>query len=65
MKTATNAQLMKIKNEKLILSIINQKPVSRAELAVQTGLTKAAISIITDELINRGIVFEKEIKTNA
>ena len=65
MKTATNAQLMKIKNEKLILSIINQKPVSRAELAVQTGLTKAAISIITDELINRGIVFEKEIKTSS
>lgn len=58
MKKATNASLMKIKNQKLVLSIINKSKCSRADIARSTGLTKAAVTLIVDELINDGYVEE-------
>jgi len=54
MKRATNSASMRIKNEKMILSLINKGPVSRVDIAKKTGLTKA-------EVIRQGIraIYEK------
>lgn len=41
-----------------MLNIIRKKPVSRAELARLTGLTRAAITLIVDELIQEGVLEE-------
>ena len=65
MKKATNAALMRQKNEKMLLALINEAPISRVELARKTGLTKAAVSIITDDLKSRGIVSEREGKSGS
>lgn len=65
MKRATNSALMRQKNEKIILSIINKEPVSRADIAKKTGLTKAAVTNIIDDLKQREIVTEKNGKTEA
>ena len=58
MKKATNATSMKEKNKKLILHIISQKECSRADISRITGLTKAAVTMIIDELISEGYVEE-------
>ena len=60
MKCATNSALMRKKNEKMILSMINKGPVSRADIAKKTGLTKAAVTIIVDDLMQRGVLTEKK-----
>ena len=65
MKKATNSSLMKIKNEKIILSLINQSPISRVDISRKTGLTKAAVTIIVDDLIKRGIVVEALGESNS
>lgn len=64
MKKATNSALMRIKNEKIILSLINKSPVSRADIAKKTGLTKAAVTIIVDDLKQRGVVTEQNGKSD-
>lgn len=64
MKCATNSALMRKKNEKMILSMINKGPVSRADIAKKTGLTKAAVTIIVDDLMQRGVLTEKNGQTN-
>ncbi len=64
MKQATNSVLMRIKNEKIILSLINKGPVSRADIAKKTGLTKAAVTIIVDDLKQREIVTEQNGKSD-
>ena len=58
MKKATNALLMKEKNQKLILRIIRNSASSRADIARKTGLTKAAVTLIVDELISSGYIEE-------
>lgn len=63
MAEATNSALMRQKNEKIILSLINKEPVSRVEIAKKTGLTKAAVTIITDDLKKRGIITEEKSST--
>lgn len=60
MAFATNSSSMRLKNEKTILSLINREPLSRADIAKKTGLTKAAVTIITEELIKRGVVTEEK-----
>lgn len=55
---ATNANTMKEKNRRLIIDLIRQSEASRAELAKVTSLSKAAVSIIVDELIRSGVVSE-------
>ena len=57
-KQATNATGMRLKNEKIILSMIRKESVSRADIARKTGLTKAAVTGIIDDLKQRGIVSE-------
>lgn len=64
MKQATNSASMRIKNEKIILSLINKSPVSRVDIAKKTGLTKAAVTIIVDDLKQRGIVTEQNGKSD-
>ena len=58
MKQGTNAAIMRKNNEKAILSLINTRPVSRAEIAKITGLTRAAVTIIVEDLIGRGYIIE-------
>ena len=60
MPSATNSSLMRLKNEKTILSLINKAPISRADIAKRTGLTKAAVTIITEDLLSRGIIREEK-----
>lgn len=62
MKQGTNAAIMRKRNEKTILSLINSRPISRAEIAKITGLTRAAVTIIIDELISRGYILEEPTK---
>ncbi|HHV96280.1 MAG TPA: ROK family transcriptional regulator [Clostridiaceae bacterium] len=57
-KNATNSTSMKLNNRQLILNIIRKKPISRADLARLTGLTRAAVTLIVDELIREGILEE-------
>lgn len=59
-KEARNSAHTKKYNRKLILRIIRKSPVSRAEIARITGLTRAAVTIITEDLVNEGLLFEKE-----
>ncbi len=55
---ASNAKNMKMDNKLLLLNTIRRKPISRAELAKGTGLSRAAVSIIVKDLINRNIIME-------
>jgi len=59
MKKATNSPLMREKNEKIILSLINKEPVSRTDVAKKAGLTKAAVTIMVDDLKKRNIIMEE------
>ncbi|HAK44332.1 MAG TPA: hypothetical protein DCO79_00185 [Spirochaeta sp.] len=65
MKKPKNAVYMKQDNRKNILNIIHGKQISRADLARKTGLTRASISGIVDDLINQGIVIETGVKESA
>lgn len=56
--SARNKEHIKFYNRQDILDIINKNPVSRAELARKTGLTRAAVTIIADGLIKEGIIEE-------
>ena len=58
MNKPNNSSLMKAQNRSLCLSLIRQEPLSRAELARKTGLTRAAVSIIVDGLLNEGVIIE-------
>lgn len=56
-----NAEYIKAINRKNILNIIRSTPASRADLAKKTGLTRAAITFIINDLIDEGIVYDKEV----
>jgi predicted NBD/HSP70 family sugar kinase len=58
MMNATNAMTMREKNRRMIIDLIRKYEFSRAELAKETSLTKAAISIIVDDLMKNGVVQE-------
>ena len=53
-----NAEYIKELNRKNILNIIRSTPSSRATLAEKTGLTRAAITFIINELIDKGMVYD-------
>ncbi len=55
---ATNSTLMKKSNRLLLLQRIREGEISRAELARQTGLSRASVTLITDEFIREGLVRE-------
>ena len=58
MVRGTNASLMKESNRKLILNLIRQGNYSRADLAKRTRLTKATVTILTEELLCEGLIRE-------
>ena len=51
-----NASYTKVYNRRRVLSLLQRCPMSRAELSRQMGLTRAAISLITEELISEGLI---------
>jgi len=53
-----NAAEMKSFNRRLILEHLRQQGASRAELSRKTGLTRAAIGVIADQLLREGILRE-------
>lgn len=53
-----NADYTKEYNRKAVLRILRHNAMSRAELARSTGLTRAATSLIVEELVRDGIVTE-------
>ena len=62
-KAALNAARMKSKNYRRVLEEIRVSPESRSELARQMGLTRAAISVIVDSLIQMNILVEGDVIT--
>ncbi len=57
-KNALNAPLMKQLNRGKIIEQIRIKPVSRADLAKISGLTRSAVSIIVDQLLEEKFLIE-------
>lgn len=55
-----NAASMKMRNQKKVIENLIMTPYSRAELARITGLTRASISNIADELLADGLIKEGE-----
>lgn len=55
-----NSAYTKQYNRRRVLSLLRQSPMSRAELARQMGLTRAAISLITEELMDEGLLRESK-----
>ena len=53
-----NADYTREYNRKAVLRILRRQAMSRAELARSTGLTRAAASLIVEELLNAGVVTE-------
>ena len=53
-----NADYTREYNRKAVLRILRRQAMSRAELARATGLTRAAASLIVEELLNAGVVTE-------
>lgn len=57
-RVARNAEYTKEYNRKLVLRLLRYQPMSRAEIARQTGLTRSCTSLIAAELLNDGVVRE-------
>lgn len=55
-----NSAYTKLYNRRRVLSLLQRSPLSRAELSRQMGLTRAAISLITEELIAEGLICPSE-----
>ena len=53
-----NAEYTKEYNRKKFLRLVRHQPMSRAELARQLGVTRAATSLIADELLREGWIME-------
>ena len=58
---AINASVMRAINRRLILNEIRMRPISRAELAEVTHLTRASVTQIVEDLIAEGIVMETSV----
>ena len=62
MAEAANIIALKNNNRYRIFDCLRRTPMSRVQLSREVGLTKAAVTIITNELINEGIVFERGLE---
>ncbi|MBQ9481139.1 MAG: ROK family transcriptional regulator [Clostridia bacterium] len=63
MQKKINSEVMKSLNKNRIIRLIRELSCSRADLAKNTGLTKAAVSIICEELMERDLIVEGEKDT--
>ena len=59
-KVARNADYTKKYNRAQILRLLRYHPMARAEIARQTGLTRASTSLIVADLLAEGLVYETE-----
>ncbi len=57
---ARNADYTKEYNRKLFMRLLRYHPLSRAEIARRTGLTRACTSLIASELLSEGLIYELE-----
>lgn len=57
-KNTRNAEYTKEYNRKMFLRLLRMAPMSRAEIARRMGLTRAATSLIADELLSEGLIQE-------
>lgn len=57
-KNTRNAEYTKEYNRKMFLRLLRMTPMSRAEIARRMGLTRAATSLIADELMGEGLIVE-------
>lgn len=57
--------LKKINRSQILKIIIKNGPTSRIEIAKMINLTRAAITIITNEMIQEGIIYEKGEERNS
>ncbi len=58
MKKGTNSSVMKDRNMRLIINMVHRAGCCRADIAKKTGLTRATVTILTDELIRSGLMTE-------
>lgn len=58
---AHNAEYTKKINRQHILRLLREKPMPRIGLAAETGLTRAAITLITRELLAEGLITESAV----
>lgn len=63
MSTPRNAEYTKLYNKKTFMRLLRACPLSRAEIARRMGLSRAATSLIAEELIREGLVTESETHT--
>ena len=63
MPKVRNAGYTKEYNRKVVLKLLRAHPASRAELARLTGLTRAATSLIANELLSEGVIQELSPET--
>ncbi len=57
-KATRNAEYTKEYNRKMFLRLLRIEPTSRADIARKMGLTRAATTLIADELLGEGIIRE-------
>ncbi len=57
-RSARNAEYTKDYNRKMFLRLLRSEPLSRSEIARRIGLTRAATSLIAEELMDLGYVKE-------
>lgn len=62
-KATRNAEYTKEYNRKLFLRLLRIAPTSRADIARKMGLTRAATTLIADELLSDGVI--RETQANA
>lgn len=61
MRIAThNAEYIKRYNRNLVMRLLIAQPLSRAELARKTGLTRQTLSNIADEMLSENLIIEEE-----
>lgn len=53
-----NVQALKNSNRARVLECIRSQPISRIEISRQTGLTKSAVTMLTNEMISEGLLYE-------
>ena len=61
MSAPRNAEYTKLYNQKTFLRLLRREPLSRADIAREMGLSRAAASLIAEELIRDGMVKEAPI----
>lgn len=63
-KAARNAGYTKEYNRKMFIRLLRREPLSRAEIARRMGLTRAATSLIADELLSENLIVETAATTH-